>query len=157
MKKIINVIQALHPPILLGTLFFLFFSCFLARLSTSIFSWIFFGIGVVGCLLFYFDAFNRFFEFRRTIKEISLRRKTDGVILNANKKTWCTREATKAAFKLVCKKRYLKAKKHYRDMGFKYYNFFPKGTFTKNSPWLKLKFYKNTFLSFLNKSEKTQN
>ena len=146
MRKVLISLQAIYPPLLLGALTLLVVFCGLGSYYTF-----FRYLGAIGSLLFFTDAFNRFKGFKRTVKRIREGSHSHESILHINRKAWCTRESTIAAFKVVSKKNYKKGRKYYKKMGYRAWHIFPENTFTKKSPWMKKKFYKETFLSFLKK------
>lgn len=153
MKKIYSQIRALHPPILLAILCFIVFSILLGDLSISS---VYFYLGIVGVIIFSFDALNRFSEFKRTEKLYSKKSSTRKIIqlLEKSKFSWCTREMAKERCRKISERKYKIALAIYRrKYKFRFWHFFPVGTFKRDSVFLKKKFWQKTFLSFKTKKK----
>lgn len=156
MKTLYWHVRAIHPPLIL-----VIFGLFLINMSVThidgMTQYLVSGLLLIGTLAAAVDGYNRLFEFHNIQKTITPRI-TDASIhrfLERSRRTWCTRELTKAAlgYKLP-RRRYLKFKKFYFKRGYYFWNIFPEGSFTRNSPWLKKTFYQETFLGVFRKKKK---
>ena len=149
MKSLLTIVQALHPPLFLGALCLLVFSWGLGDYS------LFFYLGFLGALIFIWDTFNRFTEYKIILRKIRKKKYTTSVLKLFNK-SWCQREMIKGAYRTISEWQYKKAKIYYKEQGFRWYHIFPTGTFQKKSIWLKSKFWKATFLSFAKRKHTTK-
>lgn len=149
MRKTFILLQAIHPPILLGIMCFILFSYVIGDFETKSF---FFYLGLIGFVIFIADAFNRLSEFKKMKEKLKNKEANLIFLLKKSKYSWCTREMAKAAAKHYSFVSYIRAQKFYKELGFQWYHFFPIGTFRKDSIWFKKNFWKNTFLSFKKKN-----
>lgn len=143
MKKSIYTLRAIHPPILLAAISISTFDYLLGSNLICL------SIGILLGLVFFFDALNRHHEYKQLPQLLSKCSEED--ILRKYRHSWCTREMVKAYLASLSREKYNHAYLHYRNFyGIKWYHIFPQNTFSRNSVFLKKKFWKNTFLSFKN-------
>lgn len=133
---------AYWPPL---ALFALDFVIFLAAVYFSI--WWFAAIMAIACVIMLFDVQARMKDYNFALMHISAGRRPDR-IANILRASWCCRIACIAAADSFNSESGKKARDFYRKAGYRWYHVFPDGTFTYETPFRYLAFWKVTLLGY---------
>ncbi|MGI9401515.1 MAG: hypothetical protein ACR2O0_09695 [Rhizobiaceae bacterium] len=134
--------QAYWPPL---ALFAVDFVVLLAAVYFSI--WWVAAIMAIACIIMLFDVQARMKDYNFALGHISAGRKPDRVA-GILRMSWCCRMACVAAADTFDGKSGTKVREYYRDQGYRWYHIFPDGTFTLETPFRYLSFWKVTLLGY---------
>lgn len=135
-------LQAYWPPLIL-----------FAANFTILLSGIYFSIGwlmvimTIACVIMLFDVQARMKDFQYALMHIAAGRRPDRIahILRAS---WCCRVACIAAAEAADGRSGEKVREFYQHAGYRWYHVFPDGTFTRETPFRYLQFWKVTLLGY---------
>ena len=100
--------------------------------------------GVAGILILIFDISARTKDFRRVVERLVLDPSALDRHILRYKPSWCQRTVLYwAANEALGGEARMKVGRQYADMGYRWYHFFPDRTFTRESPFFKLKFWRS--------------
>jgi hypothetical protein len=135
-------LQAYWPPLTL------FAADFMVLLSGMYFSvgWLM-AIMTVACIIMLFDVQARMKDFQYALMHIAAGRRPDR-IANILRASWCCRIACIAAADASGVKPGKKVREFYLDAGYRWYHVFPDGTFTLETPFRYLQFWKVTLFGY---------
>ena len=134
--------QAYWPPLAI------FAADFLVLLAAVYFSiWWIAAIMAVACIIMLFDARARTKDYQFALMHISAGRRPDR-IAGILRMSWCCRMACIAAGDTVGVSSGDKIREFYRNAGYRWYHVFPDGTFTYETPFRYLTFWKVTLLGY---------
>lgn len=97
----------------------------------------------VGVFVLALDAAGRGVDYRHAVRHLQRGRSAERVA-GLFQYSWCGRIACRAAARAVSPEAAAAVGHYYRDSGYRWYHFFPDNTFTRESPFLNLRFWQIT-------------
>ena len=129
---------AMWPPLLL---LFLDITITVAAVVAG-FAWLLIP-GAIGAFILVLDAWGRKVDFRHAVRHLSAGRSPERVA-GTYQFSWCGRVACLAAAREVGPDKAWAVEDYYRTGGYRWWHVFPDNTFTRNSPFLTLRFWRIT-------------
>lgn len=99
--------------------------------------------GAIGAAILVLDAWGRKVDFRHAVRHLSAGRSPERVA-GTYQFSWCGRVACLAAAREVGAEKARAVEDYYRTGGYRWWHVFPDNTFTRNSPFLSLRFWRIT-------------